>query len=94
MEERERGWDTVQEEAGVRLTPPTGNDPYVSINGQNIRLEAGANFVDTVKNISRDAGFGKFRTYLNGEEIKPSQAPSMINEGDRLEIRAYDVAGA
>jgi hypothetical protein len=44
-------------------------------------------------NLARDAGFGKFRIILNGSEIKPSQAPEVLNEGDKVEIRPYDVAG-
>jgi hypothetical protein len=63
------------------------------INGSVIPIEPGASFRDTVVTMARDAGFGKFRAFLNGEEVKPNMAPEVINAGDRLELRPYDVAG-
>lgn len=67
------------------------NTPYVRVNGENLEVDEGDNFVETIKNISIDAGFGKFRVYLNGEEIKPSQAPEFIDENMRIEVLPYDV---
>jgi hypothetical protein len=63
------------------------------VNNASIPLTPGTPFKDTVMNLARDAGFGKFRIILNGSEIKPSQAPEVLNEGDKVEIRPYDVAG-
>jgi hypothetical protein len=65
----------------------------VLINGATIPVEVGASFKDTIKNISLDAGFGKYRVFLNGAEIRPSEAPQTFNEGDKVELRAYDNAG-
>lgn len=65
----------------------------VLINGAMVPVEVGASFKDTIKNISLDAGFGKYRVFLNGAEIRPSEAPQVFNEGDKVELRAYDNAG-
>jgi hypothetical protein len=65
----------------------------VLINGAMVPVEVGASFKDTIKNISLDAGFGKYRVFLNGAEIRPSEAPQTFNEGDKVELRAYDNAG-
>jgi hypothetical protein len=65
----------------------------VMVNGALVAVEEGANFRDTIKNVSLDAGFGKYRVYLNGAEIRPSEAPATFARGDKAEIRAYDDAG-
>ena len=65
----------------------------VRVNGTTIPVEAGASFRDAIKNISLDAGFGKYRVFLNGAEIRPSEAPVVFAAGDKAEIRAYDDAG-
>lgn len=65
----------------------------VMVNGSKIPVAVGANFRETIKNISLDAGFGKYRVFFNGIEIKQSQAPVEFGEGDVAEIRAYDNAG-
>jgi len=65
----------------------------ILVNGTVIPVEVGANFRETVKNVSLDAGFGKYRVFFNGIEIKPSEAPVNFAQGDKAEIRAYDDAG-
>lgn len=65
----------------------------IMVNGSIIPVEEGASFKDTIKNASLDAGFGKYRVFLNGAEIRPSEAPAVFNAGDKAEIRAYDNAG-
>ena len=66
---------------------------YVRVNGSTLPVEVGSSFKDVVKEMSLNAGFGKFRVYLNGTEVKPSMAPESISLGDKVEIRAYDEAG-
>jgi len=66
----------------------------IMVNGTTIPVEPGASFRDTIKNVSLDAGFGKYRVFLNGAEIRPSEAPALFNAGDKAEVRAYDDAGA
>jgi len=66
---------------------------YVRVNGSTLPVEVGSSFKDVVKEMSLNAGFGKFRVYLNGTEVKPSMAPESISLGDKVEIRSYDEAG-
>lgn len=87
-------WDGDMTRESVPLeSTPAPNGPSVMINGSYIPVEAGASMVETVKRMALDAGFGKFRVFLNGSDVKPSEAPQTISYGDRLEIKPYDVAG-
>lgn len=70
------------------------NSTCAMVNGSTLNLTPGADFKVTLKNLAADAGFGKFRVFLNGNEISPSESPSVVNEGDKIELRPYDVAGA
>lgn len=65
----------------------------IMVNGSMIPVEVGASFRETIKNVSLDAGFGKYRVFLNSAEIRPSEAPVAFAAGDKVEIRAYDDAG-
>jgi hypothetical protein len=65
----------------------------VLVNGTTIPVEPESSFRDTIKNISLDAGYGKYRVILNGSEIRPSEAPVVFSEGDLVELRPYDEAG-
>jgi hypothetical protein len=85
-------WDNT-EMRNERVIAPTGASTYIIVNGESFRLDAGASFTDTVQRFSRDAGYGKFRVFMNGNEIRPSQAPDTISEGDKLELRPFDIAG-
>ena len=69
------------------------NGSGVIINGSFIGVEPGSSFRDTIKNASLDAGFGKYRVFLNGTEIKPSEAPDVFGVSDKVEVRPYDNAG-
>ena len=66
---------------------------YIRVNRSDIPLTPGDNLMSVVKSTARDAGLGKFRVFLNGEEIRPSEAPDQITEGMHLETRPFDVAG-
>lgn len=82
-------WGQEQFDYSEDITVVTG----VKVNGTVIPVEVGDSFRERIKNISLDAGFGKYRVFLNGAEIKPSEAPSVFAEGDVAEVRAYDDAG-
>lgn len=71
------------------------NGPSVLINGSYMSVEAGAPVIETVKRMALDSGFGKFRVFLNGVDVKPSEIGlnDTISASDRLEIKPYDVAG-
>jgi len=70
------------------------NYPTIRVNGEDIELDVGDNFKDVIKEQSIEAGFGKFRVILNGEEIKPSEAPELVEAGMKIEVLPYDVPGA
>lgn len=78
---------------GEEMLPEVFSGPTLFVNGATRRLEVGAPFLATCKNAAIQAGFGKFRVYLNSVEIRPSTAPQTIEPGHRLEIRPYDEAG-
>jgi hypothetical protein len=84
-------WDTTPEVNDVEVEGAEG--PVMIVNGSVINLEAGSDFVTTVKDIARNANFGKFRLYLDGSEISPAEAPSTITSEMKVELRPYDVAG-
>jgi hypothetical protein len=65
----------------------------ILVNGSHRPLEVGASFLDSVKSVASQAGFGKFKVFLNGAEIKPSSAPAEVRPNDRVEIRPFDEAG-
>jgi hypothetical protein len=87
-----QAWDSNEEQ--VYEDGPHRFDTSIRVNNSDREIEPGSSFIETVKATARDAGLGKFRTYLNGREIRPSEAPDTIDEGMKLELRPYDVAGA
>lgn len=86
-------WETGEQEEMLDYEDENLPETVAIVNGAPMPVTPGSNFRETLVSLSRDAGLGKFRVYLNGNEIKPSQAPDTISEGDRVEIRPYDVAG-
>lgn len=83
------GEDTEVQEA---LDAPEGQ-PSILINGSHQNVEVGAPFLQTVKNAALNAGFGKFRAFLNGIEVRPTTAPTNFETDHRVELRPYDEAG-
>ena len=65
----------------------------VLVNGSYRNLEAGAPFLQSVQSIALQAGFGKFKVWLNGTEVRPSSAPSVVESNMSVEIRPFDEAG-
>ena len=80
------------QEAPVALDAPEGQ-PSILINGSYRDVEVGAPFLQTVKNHALDAGFGKFRCFLNGVEVRPTTAPTNFETDHKVELRPYDEAG-
>lgn len=81
--------DEIFEDEGFN----TGEEPFVFVNGAKVQVNPGSSFKDTIKETARNAGMGKFRVFLNGQETLPSDAPETIGEEDQIELRKYDVAG-
>lgn len=68
----------------------------MKINNSVVDAPIGTNLLSFCKEQAYQAGFGKFRVYLNGSEIKPSTEgirDRAVMEGDRLEVRPFDEAG-
>ena len=91
MNEMDEVWNGNDEQ--LYNDEPSEFGTYIRVNGSDRELQPGANFIDTCKMVAREAGLGKFRILLNGEEVRPSEAPDVITEGMHLEARPYDVAG-
>ena len=79
-----------------RIEENSGTSEYntcVRINGSDVPVEAGSPFSETVLSIAENGGLGKFRLFMNGSEFLPDQAPEFIEEGTKIELRPYEVAG-
>ena len=87
-------WDQnveLEEDEMYDESPSYGT--YIRVNGMNYDVRPGSSFKETVLSYAKDAGLGKFRVFMNGEELGKSSAPSEFNEGTKVELRPYDVAG-
>ena len=83
--------DAGEQEEEERGDRPAGASIYV--NGSYIKVDTGSSFIDVMKSTARDAGLGKFRVLIDGDEIEPESAPEVFSEGMGVELRPYDVAG-
>lgn len=83
--------DEDRQEVSVLDAPANG--PSILVNGSFQSVEPGAPFLQTVKNFALDAGFGKFRCFVNGVEVRKSTAPTEFEPDHRVELRPYDEAG-
>lgn len=63
--------------------------------GNMVEAKVGADFVNTIEQIARDARYGGYyRVYLNGSEVvNPGDAPAKIEAGSRIGIAPYDKVG-
>jgi hypothetical protein len=82
----------------VPMTDRPTDEATVLVNGSYQSLEVGAPFLETMKTIALQAGFGKFKVWLNGTEIRPSaitegRVPTEISSDMSAEIRPFDEAG-
>ena len=80
-----------RQEVDVLDAPTDGAS--ILINGSYQRVEVGAPFLQTVKNAALQAGFGKFRTYVNSVEVRPTTCPTEFEPSHKVELRPYDEAG-
>ena len=93
----DQGTDNEDLDAVPATDAPT-DGPTVLVNGSYQALEVGAPFLSTMKAVALQAGFGKFKVWLNGTEIRPSaikegRVPSEITPDMKTEIRPFDEAG-
>jgi len=85
--------DTMMEDA-----PEIESAASVLVNGSRLPLEVGGPVLPTMKSLALEAGFGKFKVWLNGTEIRPKaisegRASAEIRPEDNFEIRPFDEAG-
>ena len=83
--------DRVDGDNVVAERPETGCS--VLVNGAYVPVEEGSPFLSTVKAVALQAGFGKSRVMLNGEEVRPTTAPETVQPGQQISLRPYDEAG-
>jgi hypothetical protein len=87
-------WDNSPEEERLEdNVVDEGAEPFVFVNGSRIYVDVGASFKDSISSVAKEAGLGKFRVVLNGEDVLPVNAPELISEGDKVELLKYDIAG-
>jgi len=84
-------WSQDEERFDYDDAPEEGS--FALVNGAVLPLEVGSSLKTAVQGLARDAGFGKFRVLINDEEVRPSEAPEVVSENMRVELRPYDVAG-
>jgi len=65
----------------------------MEVNGDVQSVEVGSDLKEVVLAAARDAGYGKFRFYIDGDEVLPQNAPSLVENGKAYKITPYDVAG-
>lgn len=65
----------------------------ILVNGSYQTLEVGAPFLQAVQAVALQAGFGKFKVWLNGTEVRPSSAPAEVTSDMSVEVRPFDEAG-
>ena len=63
------------------------------VNGSESEVEVGVDLKPVVLSAARDAGFQKFRFFINDEEVLPQNAPEITEAGAVYKIVAYDQAG-
>jgi len=83
-------WDGTPEEDGINEEV---SGTFVFVNGSYVTIEPGQEFIPAIKEVARNAGLGKFRVFLDGEEFTPEDAPTYVEEGFKVELRKYDQAG-
>ncbi len=65
----------------------------MEVNGSTVSIDSGIDLKEVVLKFARDAGYKKFRFYINGEEVLPQDAPGLTESGVAYKITAFDVAG-
>lgn len=77
----------------VQTNDANSSGATLEINGSVSSIEVGATLKDVIIAAAREAGFGKFRFYIDGTEVLPQNAPTLVEAGKAYKIAPYDVAG-
>lgn len=73
------------------ISPETNT--FIQVNNSKIDIQPGSDFKAVILETARNAGLGKFTVMLNGTEVTPNGAPSVFEEGTRVELLPFDIAG-
>jgi hypothetical protein len=63
------------------------------INGDEREVTVGDDLKNVVLEAAREAGYSKFKLFIDEEEVLPQDAPQLIEAGKTYKIVAFDVAG-
>jgi len=85
-------WDGDTGRSDV-VSMPSDLNTFIRVNGSDVEVQPNTSFTETVVKVAEDAGLGKFRLFLDGNEVLPNDAPDIISEGSRIELRPFEVAG-
>ena len=77
-------WSTVWD-----ITPKT----KIIVGENEVEVEHGKPFAETVIAIAREAGLKRFRVFVDGNEVSPNNAPQNFEGIQRVEIKPIDEAG-
>lgn len=81
----------VNENDGTNETAGNGDeDPVINVAGDTVEFEVGDNFVESVIEVARDFGLGKFKVVLNGHEIDNEDAPEEFEAGDVVTLVKFE----
>ncbi len=89
----DQGTGEDRQESSVSVLDAPQGQPSILINGSFQNVEVGSPFLQTVKNAALNAGFGKFRTFVNHVEVRPTTAPPEFQADHKVELKPYDEAG-
>jgi hypothetical protein len=65
----------------------------MEVNGDVTEVSVGVDLKELVLETASNAGYGKFRFYIDDEEVMPQDAPSLTEANKSYKITPYDVAG-
>ena len=74
-------------------TTENNNNATMECNGSVSAVDTGSDLKEMVLGFARDAGYGKFRFFMDDTEVLPQNAPSVVEAGVSYKITPYDVAG-
>jgi hypothetical protein len=65
----------------------------LEVNGSVSDLTVGDTLKDVILDAARDAGYGKFRLFVNDEEVLPQNATTLVEADTAYKISPFDTAG-
>jgi len=83
----DKNWTTRDEDGDSEAIP-------ILCDGETFEADEDEDFSSTIKKLAREAGWGRFRVFVDGKELeKTSEAPETFEGLDEVKISKYDEAG-